>query len=96
MEWLNEKLLSGAVALVVAWHWYDKKARDERFVKLEARMVNAETAQSNQQTQIEVMRTELKAFSKLTDIKLEHIQTGMNKILAMLDKERYSNNDKSK
>ena len=95
MEWLNEKLLSGAVALIVAWHWYDKKARDERFIKLEARMVISESAQNSQQTQIEVMRTELKAFSKLTDTKLEHIQASMNKVLSMLDKVRYSD-DQSK
>jgi len=94
MEWLNEKLLSGAVALVVAWHWYDKKARDERFVKLEARMANAEAAQSNQQTQIEVMRTELKAFSKLTDTKLEHIQAGMDKVLTMLNRRERHTDDK--
>lgn len=95
MEWLEHKILSVAVGLAIAWHWYDKKSRDERFVKLEARMDNAEAAQSNQQTQIEVMRTELKAFSKLTDTKLEHIQDGMNKVLTMLDRREQYNNDKS-
>ena len=40
------------------------------------------------------MRTELKAFSKLTDTKLEHIQDGMNKVLTMLDRREQYNNDK--
>ncbi len=91
MEWLNEKLLSGAVALIVAWHWYDKKARDERFVKLEQRMVNAEEQQGKQQTQLEVMNTELRAFSKLTDTKLEHIQSSIDKLTSLFERQaRYT------
>ncbi len=95
MEWLNEKLLSGAVALLVTWHWYDKKARDERFIKLETRMAHAESAQNNQKTQLEVMRTELKAFSKLTDNKLEHIQDGLNKVIYILDRRGRSTDEQS-
>ena len=87
MEWLETKILGGAVAIIVAWHWYDKKARDERFTRLEQRMSNAEVQSSKQQTQLEVMNAELHAFSRMTDVRLEHIQKGMDKIVLLFEKQ---------
>jgi len=88
MEWLKEGIVLSLIALVSAWHWYDKTARDTRFIKLENRMTKAETLTSKQQTQLEVMNTELKAFSTLTDVRLGFIQSGIDKVIASLEKNR--------
>jgi hypothetical protein len=93
MEWLETKILSGAVAIIVAWHWYDKKARDERFDKLEIRMGNAEAQSSRQQTQLEVMNAELHAFSRMTDVRLGHIQHGMDKLVNLFEKQSEKPNE---
>jgi len=89
MEWLKEGVVVGLLALVSAWHWYDKTARDSRFTKLEERMGEAETLTSKQQTQLEVMNTELKAFSTLTDVRLGFIQSGIDKVIASLEKNNH-------
>ncbi len=86
MQWLEYKIITVAIALIVAWHWYDKKARDERFNKLERRMENADIQLSKQQTAVEVMNAELHAFNKMTDMRLSHIQTGMDKIVTLVEK----------
>jgi len=85
MEWLKEGVVMGLLAIVSAWHLYDKAARDTRFIKLESRMTEAEQQSSKQQTQLEVMNTELKAFSTLTDVRLGFIQSGIDKVLASLE-----------
>tara|TARA_R110000737_G_scaffold251635_1_gene261064 strand:- start:1211 stop:1486 length:276 start_codon:yes stop_codon:yes gene_type:complete len=87
MEWLEEHILKIATSIVVAAYWYDKKSRDERFKMLEIRMERAETHANKQQTQLEVMGTELKAFSKLTDAHLNHIRSSIDKMFILLDKQ---------
>ena len=50
-------------------------------------MEKAETHANQQQTQLEVMGTELKAFSKLTDAHLNHIRESIDKMFVLLDKQ---------
>jgi|TARA_R110000744_G_C19295630_1_gene555149 hypothetical protein len=87
MEWLEHNILKITVTIIVAAYWYDKKSRDERFKMLETRMEKAETHANQQQTQLEVMGTELKAFSKLTDAHLNHIRESIDKMFVLLDKQ---------
>ena len=77
---------------MVAAYWYDKKSRDERFKMLELRMAEAEVMAHEQKTELRVMSTELKAFSKLTDAHLNHIKDSIDRIFVML--ERNSNEQK--
>jgi|TARA_R110000796_G_C14296881_1_gene404710 hypothetical protein len=85
MEWLNEKIIAVMFTALAAWHWYDKSLRDTRFRSIEQRIVDIENTAHAQQTQLEVMNVELKAFRKLTDVKLGHIQAGTDKILSRLE-----------
>ena len=85
MEWLEEKVLAVTLAAMSAWYWYDKKMRDKRFTDLEVRMSHLEVTSSKQQTQLELMNAKIESFSKLTDVRLEHIQTGMDKILKAVE-----------
>ena len=87
MEWLETHILKIATAIIVAAYWYDKKSRDERFKMLEIRMGKAEAHANQQQTQLEVMGTELRAFSKLTDAHLNHIRDSIDKVFVILDKQ---------
>ena len=86
MEWLKEATVAGSFAVISAWHWYDKTQRDDRFHEIEKRIVNVETITSKQQTQLEVMNVELKAFSDLTDLRLAHIQISVDKILDRMER----------
>ena len=86
MAWLNEVIIAGIFAVLSAWHWYDKSQRDLRFQEIEKRIVNVETTASKQQTQLEVMNAELKAFSDLTDLRLLHIQASVDKILVQVER----------
>tara|TARA_R110002167_G_scaffold28630_8_gene96072 strand:+ start:1221 stop:1496 length:276 start_codon:yes stop_codon:yes gene_type:complete len=90
MEWLKEGIIASMFAVLSAWHWYDKSLRDTRFRGIEQRIVDIENTAHAQQTQLQVMNTELKAFSTLTDVRLEHIQNNIEKILNRLER-GYSN-----
>lgn len=85
MEWLKEGIITSMFVILSAWHWYDKSLRDARFQNIEKRIVDIENTAHAQQTQLQVMNTELKAFSILTDVRLEHIQNNMEKVLQKLD-----------
>jgi hypothetical protein len=86
MEWLKEAIIASTFAVLSAWHWYDKSLRDTRFQNIEKRIVDIENTAHAQQTQLEVMNTELKAFSELTGVRLGHIQDNIEKILQRLEK----------
>ena len=90
MEWLKEGIIAGMFTVLLAWHGYDKSRRDVRFQGIEKRIVDIENTAHAQQTQLQVMNTELKAFSTLTDVRLEHIQKSIEKILDKLER-GYSN-----
>jgi predicted nucleic acid-binding Zn-ribbon protein len=91
MEWAKEAVIAACFAVMGALHMYDKAARDKRFSDLEGRMKVAEKQANKQQTQLEVMNVELKAFSDLTDVRLGHIQTTVDKVLHWLEKQAPSN-----
>lgn len=92
MEWLDSKVVTTLIALLSGWFWYDKKSRDTRFKVLEDRMSDIESLSSKQQTQLEVMNTELMAFSKLTDVRLGHIQDGLDKVVTLIEKQNEAHN----
>ena len=87
MEWLEHYIIRVAIGVIIAYHWYDKKERDKRFVKLEERMAKADTQASKQQTQLEVMNVELQSFSKVTDVRLSHIQDGLDKVVDLIERQ---------
>lgn len=91
MEWLDSKVVAGLFTIVSTWFWYDKRNRDSRFKVLEDRMSDIESLSSKQQTQLEVMNTELMAFSKLTDVRLGHIQDGLDKVVTLIEKQNEAN-----
>jgi len=86
MEWLKEGIITSMFIVLSAWHWYDKSHRDGRFQTIEKRIVDIENTAHAQQTQLQVMNAELKAFSDLTGVRLEHIQGNIEKILTKLEK----------
>jgi hypothetical protein len=55
-------------------------------------MSDIESLSSKQQTQLEVMNTELMAFSKLTDVRLGHIQDGLDKVVTLIEKQNEAHN----
>jgi hypothetical protein len=86
MEWLKEGILAGMFAVLSAWHWYDKSLRDGRFQAIEKRIVDIEAISSKHQTELSVLNVELRAFSELTDVRLGHIQSGIDKVLERLER----------
>ena len=87
MEWLKEGIVAGLFSVLLAWYWHDKKQRDMRFVALETRMTRSESMTSKQQTQLEVMTVELRAFSDLTNQRLSHMQDSIDKITGWIDRQ---------
>lgn len=87
MEWFKEAVGAAILSVLAAWHWYDKSKRDERFVAIETRMANSEEAASRQRTQIEVLTVELKASRELSDVRLEHMQESMDKMVGWMERQ---------
>lgn len=80
MDWLHENLLTPMLALLAAWHWYDKRMRDRRLSELEARLQIQESSSAGHLTAGAVLETRLESIEQIMEIRLGHIQATLSRM----------------